>query len=112
MSSIALSTSQPPRQAYRMTAAMPKISNEDSYQAASDLFDVDPERCITQAKKNLQALNISSYYIIENSLLIACAEDDWKEAQYWRLFAEEMYQKSLFQVCQSSDSIRGALGRG
>jgi hypothetical protein len=112
MSSYTLFTSQPPRQTYRTTAAMPKISNEDSYQAVSDLFEVDPERYIAQAKKSLQALNISSYYIVENSLLIACFEDDWKEAQYWRLFAEEMYQKSLFQVCQSSDSIRGALERG
>jgi hypothetical protein len=89
--------------------AMPTISNEERYQAASNLFDVDPERCIEEAKKNLQVWSISSYWIIENSLLIVCAEGNRKESEYWRLFAERKYGKTLFQVCQYLDSFRGTL---
>jgi hypothetical protein len=84
---------------------MPKMANEEAYQAASDLFDVDPEQCIAAAKRNLQRFYISSYWIIENSLLITCAEDNWKEAEYWRLFAEDMYGRTLVQVCRCADSI-------
>ncbi|KAI4618872.1 hypothetical protein J4E83_005823 [Alternaria metachromatica] len=83
---------------------MPEKTSEEAYQAASDLFAVDPEICIAQAKKNLQAFYISSYWIIENSLLIACAEDNWEEAEYWRLFAEDMYERTLFQARYQNDT--------
>jgi hypothetical protein len=93
---------------YRTILAMPTILNEERYEAASDLFNVDPERCIAQAKTTLQVFHISSYWMIENSLLIACAENDWKEAEYWRLFAEGVYKEGLHQVCQCPGGIRRA----
>jgi hypothetical protein len=95
-----LSTPKSPGLAYGTTPLMPDITNEESYQTASDVFDVDPERCIAQAKKNLQVTNISSYYTIENFLLFACTQDSWRKGQCWRLFAEQMYEKN-FVRCES-----------
>lgn len=36
-------------------------SFEQRYQTASDLFEVDPKRCIADAKTNLEVWGISSY---------------------------------------------------
>jgi hypothetical protein len=42
------------------------------------------------------------------SMTYACdclrAEDDWKEAEYWRLFAEEMYEKAMSQAKRENDT--------
>jgi hypothetical protein len=83
---------------------MPPKTNEEAYEAASALFDVDPERCIAAAKNNLQVGYISAYWIIENALLIACAEGKWKEAEYWRLFAEDMYSRTMSKAKYDNDS--------
>ncbi|KAI4650604.1 hypothetical protein J4E93_002961 [Alternaria ventricosa] len=82
---------------------MPPKTNEEAYEAASDLFDVDPEQAIAAAKLNLQVGYISWYWIIENALLIACAEGEWREAEYWRLFAEDMYSKAMFKARYQND---------
>jgi len=105
--SLPLTTSSyPPGLAHPTIRAMPPKTHEEAYEAASELFDVDPEQAIAAAKSNLQVGYISWYWIIENALLIACAEGNWEEAEYWRLFAEDMYSRTMFKVCRSIDNVR------
>lgn len=53
---------------------------------------------------DLKVFSISFYWRIENSLLIACAEDDWKKAEYWWLFADEVYEKALSKAKRVNDT--------
>jgi hypothetical protein len=55
--------------------AISNMSDKEKYEAASDLFDVDPDMCIAQTKKTFNHFDMSPYYIIENILLIDALTD-------------------------------------
>jgi hypothetical protein len=43
------------------------------------------------------------YYAIKNSILIACALDDWRDADIFRGIAESIYQKTLSKATSEHD---------
>lgn len=64
---------------------------EEQYQSASNLFDTDPKACIRLAELNLTDPTLPPYYVIHNCILIACALDDWSDADIWQRRAEQAY---------------------
>ncbi|KAF2124251.1 hypothetical protein P153DRAFT_411889 [Dothidotthia symphoricarpi CBS 119687] len=77
---------------------------QKQYEEAEALFnDSTLEQCIASAKKNLDDPTLPPYYFIKNSILIACALDDWDEADPWRVSAEMVYRRSLDEAQKSKD---------
>ncbi|KAI8938627.1 hypothetical protein NX059_004499 [Plenodomus lindquistii] len=71
---------------------------EQQYQKASDLFDDNLEECTRVAKHNLIYAHIEDpklplHYVLENSMLLVCALDNWNDAEVWRRHSESVYQK-------------------
>lgn len=43
------------------------------------------------------------YYIIKNCILVACALDDWNDADYYRSAAEQAYDTTLAEATRKND---------
>ncbi|KZM22975.1 hypothetical protein ST47_g5878 [Ascochyta rabiei] len=65
------------------------------YEATRVLFEVDLQGCISAARRNLHDPALPTYYVIKNSILMACALDDWRDADIYRINARDIYYKSL-----------------
>ncbi|CAI6338677.1 unnamed protein product [Periconia digitata] len=71
---------------------MSESLEEQQYEAASDAFDEeDMEECIRLAKQNLTEPDITSYYFMQNCILLAIALEDWNEGEEWHRTAEQKY---------------------
>ncbi|KAH7066958.1 hypothetical protein BKA63DRAFT_495842 [Paraphoma chrysanthemicola] len=67
------------------------------YDAARSMFDeTDTEPCIREAKKNFKVCTsdptLPPYFVIKNCILVACALDDWNDAD------KELDQLQEFKV--------------
>ncbi|KAH7084275.1 hypothetical protein FB567DRAFT_629810 [Paraphoma chrysanthemicola] len=77
------------------------------YKAAAKLFNKDTEKCIADAKENLNEMYLPPYYIIKNCILICCAMDYWSDANINRLTAESAYSVAWVEATRMQDE--GAL---
>ncbi|KAL6711642.1 hypothetical protein ACN47E_004576 [Coniothyrium glycines] len=74
------------------------------YTEAVRLFDDGQiDGCIAETKKNLTDPTLPPFYIIKNCILLACALDDWNEADGWRLSAEQSYRTTLDEATRKQD---------
>lgn len=75
---------------------MADISIEDRhfarYLQAKNLFDDDPDQCMAQAKELLNEHELSHGVRIRTLILIACATEDWYEAEQNRRAAEGLWK--------------------
>ncbi|KAJ8109619.1 hypothetical protein OPT61_g7327 [Boeremia exigua] len=73
------------------------------YQAARALFEDSPQGCISAAKRNLNDPTLPPYYVIKYHILVACALDDWRDADIFLNAAERAYRLTLLKLTNEGD---------
>ncbi|KAH6612081.1 hypothetical protein C7974DRAFT_445962 [Boeremia exigua] len=73
------------------------------YEASRALFDVDLQGCISAAKHSLVDPTLPPYWFIKNCILVACALENWRDADIFRTTAEAVYHETLAEVTGEDD---------
>ncbi|KAK3726054.1 hypothetical protein LTR37_000202 [Vermiconidia calcicola] len=88
------------------------VSNKygDDYLEAVHLFQyMEYERAIEAAKYNLTEPTLPRYHQIKNMILIVAAEEDWDEAEHYRLRAEAIYETANRLTAASDKDAQSSL---
>ncbi|CAO2650729.1 Nn.00g020210.m01.CDS01 [Neocucurbitaria sp. VM-36] len=87
-----------------MTDPWPGRLYQQQFEYAVKCFEEGNEAlCLEEAKKNISDESLPPYYVIRNCMLMACALDNWGEADIWRLCAEQAYRTSLEEATRKND---------
>ncbi|KAH7385434.1 hypothetical protein DE146DRAFT_759670 [Phaeosphaeria sp. MPI-PUGE-AT-0046c] len=84
----------------------PQWLYETQYDAAFKLSEEGyTDRCLAEAKCNLDDITLPPYYVIKNCILAASALGDWREADIYRLTAEQTYTTALHTATAKKDML-------
>ncbi|KAJ4319709.1 hypothetical protein N0V94_003768 [Neodidymelliopsis sp. IMI 364377] len=73
------------------------------YLGARALCEDNLPGCISAARRNLADPALPPYHIIKNCILVACALDNWRDADVFRLRAEDVYHQTLSRATSEHD---------
>lgn len=102
----------PPKSELTDAAKMEWPANiySDDYLEAVLLFQyAEYEQAIEAAKYNLTEPTLPRYHQMKNMILIVAAEEDWEEAEHYRLQAEAIYETAYRLTAASDEDAQSSL---